>query len=124
MPINLLIECRVHVHRRTENYKRNALHRIKANHFTTIARGEINFGKRLQYLYMLVIVVVIILAYTANNINQANSKDCLISFSIAYLKEQYHTLAECLKIVNVVDTTLFLDVHEERHAEYGKNKHY
>lgn len=41
----------------------------------------------------------------------------------AYLKQQNHTLSERFKIVNIIDATLFLDVHEEGHTEYGKDKH-
>lgn len=46
-----------------------------------------------------------------------------IFFWGAYLKQQNHTLSKRFEIVNIIDTTLFLDVHEEGHTEYGKDKH-
>jgi len=41
----------------------------------------------------------------------------------SYLKEQDHALPKGLEVVDVVDAALLLHVHEERHAEDGKDEH-
>lgn len=39
------------------------------------------------------------------------------------LEKQDHALYESFEVVDIVETTFVLDVHEERHAENGKDEH-
>lgn len=48
-------------------------------------------------------------------------KICKVKF---HLKQQYHRLPERLEIVDVVQSALVLDMHEERHPEYCEDKHH
>lgn len=43
---------------------------------------------------------------------------------VAYLKQQYHTLAKCLKIIHSIYAALFFDMHEEGHAKDSKDEHH
>jgi len=39
------------------------------------------------------------------------------------LEEQDHRLSKGLEVVNIIKATFVSDVHEERHAKYGKDEH-
>ena len=43
--------------------------------------------------------------------------------SSTYLEEYDHALKERLKVEHVIDAFGLLDVHEERHSEYGVDEH-
>jgi|FrelakmetLWP11LW_1041352.scaffolds.fasta_scaffold10618_2 hypothetical protein len=43
--------------------------------------------------------------------------------SSSYLKEQNHRLSERLKVVNGIESSPMLDVHEEGHPEDGEDEH-
>lgn len=42
---------------------------------------------------------------------------------MTYLEEEDHGLAERLEVVDIVDATVLLNIHKERHAENGKDEH-
>lgn len=52
------------------------------------------------------------------------SKQTRNKLYISYLEQQDHTLSKGFEVVDIIESTLLLTVHEKGHSEYGEDKHY